>query len=73
MLTTYLASADAAWITGQVLRVMGGLIGRYRPWDLAESIDKPGFWTLEDIRFGLRRLTGAYPEYKALQGPHREF
>jgi NAD(P)-dependent dehydrogenase (short-subunit alcohol dehydrogenase family) len=51
MLTTYLASADAAWITGQVLRVMGGLIGR----------------------FGLRRLTGAYPEYKALQGPHREF
>lgn len=73
MLSAYLVSADAGWITGQVLRVMGGLIGRYRPWDLAESIDKPGFWTMEDIRLGLRRLTGAYPEYKALQGPHRSF
>ncbi|MEV4664829.1 SDR family oxidoreductase [Micromonospora echinofusca] len=73
MLSTYLASADAGWITGQVFRVMGGLIGRYRPWDLAESIEKPGFWTLEETRFGLRRLFGAHPEYKALQGPHREF
>lgn len=73
MLSTYLASADAGWITGQVFRVMGGLIGRYRPWDLAESIEKTGFWTLADIRLGLRRLTGAYPEYRALQGPHRNF
>ncbi|MGI5401438.1 SDR family NAD(P)-dependent oxidoreductase [Streptomyces sp. CA-135486] len=73
MLSTYLATTDAGWITGQVFRVMGGLIGRYRPWELAESIEQPGFWTLEETRVGLRRLAGAYPEYKALQGPHREF
>jgi NAD(P)-dependent dehydrogenase (short-subunit alcohol dehydrogenase family) len=72
-LATYLASTDAAWISGQVFRVMGGLVGRYHPWELAESIEQPGFWTLEEIRLGLRRLNGAYPEYKALQGPHREF
>ncbi len=73
MLATYLASADARWITGQIFRVMGGLIGRYVPWTLAESIEKPDFWTLDEIRLGLRRLAGAYPEYKAIQGPHKEF
>jgi NAD(P)-dependent dehydrogenase (short-subunit alcohol dehydrogenase family) len=73
MLATYLASEDAAWITGQVFRVIGGLIGRYRPWELTDSIEQPGLWTVEEVRLGLRRLYGAYPEYKALQGPHREF
>ncbi|MEV6930151.1 SDR family oxidoreductase [Dactylosporangium sp. NPDC051485] len=72
-LSAYLASADAGWVTGQVFRVMGGLIGRYRPWDLAESIERDDFWTFEETRFGLRRLFGVYPEYKAQQGPHREF
>lgn len=73
LLSTYLASADAGWITGQVFRVMGGLVGRYRPWEVAESLEKPGFWTIEEVRLGLRRLCGTHPEYKALQGPHREF
>ncbi|HZM75651.1 MAG TPA: SDR family oxidoreductase [Candidatus Limnocylindrales bacterium] len=72
-LSTYLASTDAAWITGQVFRVMGGLVGRYQPWELAASIEQPGFWTVDEVRLGLRRLYGAYPEYKAQQGPHRDF
>lgn len=73
VLSTYLASADAHWITGQVFRVMGGLVGRYRPWELVESLEKPGFWSLEEVQLGLRRLCGAYPEFRALQGPHRDF
>jgi NAD(P)-dependent dehydrogenase (short-subunit alcohol dehydrogenase family) len=73
VLAAYLASSDASWITGQVFRVMGGLIGRYRPWEVTESLDRQGFWVMEDVRLGLRRLFGVYPEYKALLGPHREF
>jgi NAD(P)-dependent dehydrogenase (short-subunit alcohol dehydrogenase family) len=72
-LATYLASADAAWVTGGVFRVMGGLIGRYRPWQVEESIEQEGLWTVEEVRVGIRRLYGAYPEYKAVQGKHREF
>jgi NAD(P)-dependent dehydrogenase (short-subunit alcohol dehydrogenase family) len=73
ILAAYLASGDASFITGQVFRAMGGLVGRYSPWDLTESIGKDGFWSVDDVRLGMRRLVGAYPEYKALQGPHREF
>ncbi|MGF1425348.1 SDR family NAD(P)-dependent oxidoreductase [Kitasatospora sp. LaBMicrA B282] len=73
LLSAYLATEDAGWITGQVFRVMGGMIGRYSPWEVKESIDKQDFWSIEEVRLGLRRLHGAYPEYKALQGPHREF
>lgn len=73
VLAAYLASGDASWITGQVFRVMGGLIGRYRPWEVTDSLDRRDFWAMEDLRLGLRRLFGAYPEYKALLGPHREF
>ncbi|HZM82437.1 MAG TPA: SDR family oxidoreductase [Candidatus Limnocylindrales bacterium] len=73
LLAAYLASGDASFITGQVFRVMGGLIGRYSQWEVTSSLDKGGFWTVDDMRLGIRRLTGAYPEYKALQGLHREF
>jgi len=73
VLAAYLVSGDAAWITGQVFRVMGGLIGRYQPWEVSDSLEQQGFWTVEEVRLGLRRLCGAYPEYKALQGRHREF
>jgi NAD(P)-dependent dehydrogenase (short-subunit alcohol dehydrogenase family) len=73
LLAAYLASGDASFITGQVFRVIGGVIGRYRPWEVFSSIDRGGFWTIDDMRLGVRRLTGVYPEYKALQGPHRDF
>jgi 3-oxoacyl-[acyl-carrier protein] reductase len=73
LLATYLASGDASFITGQVFRVVGGLIGRYHPWEVSSSLDRNGFWTADDLRLGIRRLTGAYPEFKALQGAHREF
>jgi NAD(P)-dependent dehydrogenase (short-subunit alcohol dehydrogenase family) len=71
-LSAYLATGDT-WITGQVFRVLGGLIGRYTPWQLTASLEKQDSWTIEDIRLGVRRLCGAYPEYKALQGRHRAF
>jgi hypothetical protein len=73
LLAAYLASGDASFITGQVFRVIGGLIGRYSPWEVTSSLDKGGFWTVDDMRLGIRRLVGAYPEYKALQGMHRDF
>jgi NAD(P)-dependent dehydrogenase (short-subunit alcohol dehydrogenase family) len=73
LLAAYLASGEASFITGQVFRVIGGLIGRYGPWEVTSSLEKDGFWTPDDMRLGIRRLTGAYPEYKALQGAHREF
>lgn len=73
LLAAYLASGDASFITGQVFRVIGGVIGRYNPWEVTSSVDRGGFWTVDDMRLGIRRLTGAYPEYKALQGPHRDF
>jgi NAD(P)-dependent dehydrogenase (short-subunit alcohol dehydrogenase family) len=73
LLAAYLASGDASFISGQVFRVIGGLIGHYRPWQVISSIDMGGFWTIDDMRLGIRRLTGAYPEYRALQGLHREF
>jgi NAD(P)-dependent dehydrogenase (short-subunit alcohol dehydrogenase family) len=73
MLAAYLVSDDAAFITGQVFRVVGGLIGRYSQWEVTESLDRGGFWTIDDVRLGVRRLFDAYPEYKALQGRHREF
>jgi hypothetical protein len=52
---------------------MGGLIGRYHPWHVPVSLQKPAAWTPDDLRLGLRRLLGVYPEYKAIQGSHREF
>lgn len=73
VLAAYLASGDASFITGQVFRVVGGLIGRYNRWEVGESLERGGFWTAEDVRLGVRRLFGAYPEYKALQGRHRDF
>lgn len=73
ILAAYLASGDAGFITGQVFRVVGGLIGRYTRWEVTESLEKEGFWTIDEVRLGVRRLFGAYPEYKALQGRHREF
>jgi NAD(P)-dependent dehydrogenase (short-subunit alcohol dehydrogenase family) len=67
----YLCTEDAGWLTGQVLRVMGGLLGRYQPWQLAESLTRDADWTLRDLRLGVRRLFGAYPEYRPMDGPHR--
>jgi NAD(P)-dependent dehydrogenase (short-subunit alcohol dehydrogenase family) len=68
----YLCTEDAAWVTGQVIRVMGGLVGWYRPWTVVGSLQQDQPWTLEQLRLGMRRLLGVYPETKAIQGEHRQ-
>jgi NAD(P)-dependent dehydrogenase (short-subunit alcohol dehydrogenase family) len=47
--------------------------GRYSAWEVSQSIEQTGFWTIDDVRLGIRRLVSAYPEYKALLGPHHAF
>lgn len=67
----YLCTDDASWINGQVIRVMGGLVGLYHPWELVASLDQKDNWSDYDVRVGLRRLFGAYPEYSPLPAAHR--
>jgi 3-oxoacyl-[acyl-carrier protein] reductase len=69
----YLCTGDAAWISGQVVRVIGGLIGRYRPWQVVTSIEKDSAWDVEQLRMGVRRLFEVFPETKAIQSLHRTF
>ncbi|MDH6108209.1 NAD(P)-dependent dehydrogenase (short-subunit alcohol dehydrogenase family) [Kitasatospora sp. MAP12-15] len=61
-LAAYLASGDAPFVTGQVFRVVGGLIGRYRGWEVTRSLDHGGFRTIDELRPGIRRLFDAYPQ-----------
>lgn len=68
----YLACEDAGWLTGQVVRVIGGLIGVYRPWEVSASRRREGAWPVEDLALGMRRLTGVFPEHRPLQPVHRE-
>lgn len=68
----YLASADAGWLSGQVVRVIGGLIGLYRPWEVSASRRREGPWPVQDLPLGMRRLLGAFPEHRPLQSVHRE-
>lgn len=69
----YLCTPDGGWLTGRVLRVMGGLVGLYHPWEVTASLQQQQNWSLAQLRVGIRRLVGAYPEFKPMQGPHRNF
>jgi NAD(P)-dependent dehydrogenase (short-subunit alcohol dehydrogenase family) len=60
-LVVYLASDRAGWITGQVFRLVGGVIGWYRPWSVVCSISQDTGWSVGDLDLGLRRLLGTYP------------
>lgn len=72
MLAAYLASGDAPFITGQVFRVVGGMIGRYRGWRETDSPVSDGAWTIDNVRLGVLRLFDVHPRFRAPQGRYRE-
>lgn len=60
-LVVWLASDDAHWVTGQVLRLLGSSLAHYRPWSLSPAQTKGSRWTPEEIAMGVRRIFGVYP------------
>jgi NAD(P)-dependent dehydrogenase (short-subunit alcohol dehydrogenase family) len=60
-LVTYLCSDRADWVTGQVFRIVGGLLGLYQPWSIVAHAEHEGRWTVEELDVALRRLYGNYP------------
>ena len=44
----YLCTADCA-LTGRVFFVLGGEVRLFAPWSMAEGIEKPGRWTIEEL------------------------
>jgi NAD(P)-dependent dehydrogenase (short-subunit alcohol dehydrogenase family) len=67
----YLATDDAGWLTGQVIRVIGGVIGLYQPWQVVASRKREGYWSPADLALGMRKLMGTYPEHRPMQAAHR--
>jgi NAD(P)-dependent dehydrogenase (short-subunit alcohol dehydrogenase family) len=60
----YLASDASAWLTGQILRVEGNLLKRFRTWSLAPDVyrAKSGEWlTAEEMHQGVRTIFEAVP------------
>jgi NAD(P)-dependent dehydrogenase (short-subunit alcohol dehydrogenase family) len=47
-LAAYLCTADCAF-TGRVFFVLGGEVRLFAPWSMAEGIEKPGRWTIEEL------------------------
>ncbi|GAA3007646.1 hypothetical protein GCM10010461_17350 [Microbacterium aurantiacum] len=63
-LVAYLASEQAAWITGQVLRVEGNSVVRMRPWErgsVYHAAAGDDFMTTDELDLGLRQLYGVFP------------
>jgi NAD(P)-dependent dehydrogenase (short-subunit alcohol dehydrogenase family) len=63
-IVAYLASDAASWITGQIIRVEGNVLKRFRTWSLAETryAAKSGEWfELEELHDGIRTLFEAIP------------
>jgi hypothetical protein len=60
----YLASEASSWLTGQVLRVQGNVVQRYRTWEaLPGEYGAAGGGRLDaaELGDGLRRLYGSMP------------
>ncbi|HWL77682.1 SDR family NAD(P)-dependent oxidoreductase [Microbacterium sp.] len=63
-LVAYLASEDASWLTGQVLRIEGNSVIRMHPWGRGEvyrASDEGGFVTADELDRGLRGIYGVFP------------
>src|SRR5690606_24145074 len=63
-IVAYLSSNEAAWITGQVLRIEGHSVYRMQSWTRGQAYhasDSSDFVTAEELDLGLRRLYGIYP------------
>jgi NAD(P)-dependent dehydrogenase (short-subunit alcohol dehydrogenase family) len=63
-IVAYLASDASAWVTGQIVRVEGNVLKRFRTWSLAETAyaAKSGEWfDLEELHDGIRTLFEALP------------
>lgn len=68
----YLCSPDSGWITGQVFRVVGGTVGWYGPRTIQATIDRKGhYWSLDELRLGMRELMGVYPDVNAFGSRYR--
>jgi len=69
-LVVYLASDDAADITGQVIRVVGGNLWLLHSWRSSEPVKRepPGFWEPEEIGPKLRDLIAKAPQREELAG-----
>ncbi|MHA1578355.1 MAG: SDR family oxidoreductase [Candidatus Freyarchaeota archaeon] len=69
-LVVYLASDDAADITGQVIRVVGGNLWLLHSWRSSEPVKRepPGFWEPEEIGTKLRDLVAKAPQREELAG-----
>lgn len=60
----YLASQEAAWLTGQVLRIEGNAVIRMRGWERGQAyraLEEEGFVTADELDLALRRLYGVFP------------
>ena len=60
----YLASDQAAWLTGQIIRIEGNVLKRFRTWSLAETTYKAKggeFLAADELHDGVRTLFEALP------------
>ncbi len=72
-MVAYLASDDAAHITGQVFGVQGGLIQLYQGWTPVAEITKDARFTAAEIAARSGELFREHPtEYSALRSPLRQ-
>jgi NAD(P)-dependent dehydrogenase (short-subunit alcohol dehydrogenase family) len=56
-LVAYLATQDAP-TTGQVYLVQGGLIRRFQPWTMTDTLEKNDRWTVAELQTEMHRLGG---------------
>jgi NAD(P)-dependent dehydrogenase (short-subunit alcohol dehydrogenase family) len=56
-LVAYLATRDAP-TTGQVYLVQGGLIRRFQPWTMADTLEKNDRWTVAELQTEMHLLGG---------------